>query len=385
MNRGGFNLIGFPRSPTAHGEDFRMLAAMLDQLGIAYSVWDLDHRGKDTLSVRFEFMTNDDYAASIFMMPPAFCEQIAAKLPRLFDRHRLKIGFFAWDMPVLPEKFAESLKLFDQIWAPSQFSAAVLASACSVPVKLMPLPVELADPEGVDFRQQLHIPAEDFVVLSMLDANSTSMRRNAEGTIEAFTRFARQSQHTWLILKVRPAAGAQKSLLDWLPLPPNVRVLKQTLPTGQITDLYRAANCYLSMHRCEGFGRPLVQAMQSGLPVVATDFSGPADFLDAISARFVKWTLKSTDPWRTSDGSVHCWADPDCDDAARQLAALKAQPELIQTNHIRLAGRRLSVAALAELHENWLDSCLGYRDRTALAARPGPSAPPALPSPCART
>jgi hypothetical protein len=135
-----------------------------------------------------------------------------------------------------------------------------------------------------------------------------------------FVEFAKNNPSAYLILKVSRWQNMGRNALAWIPKHPQIKVIKETLKPAELSDLYQAANCYVSLHRSEGFGRTLVEALQHGLHVVSTNFSGPKDFLNDQNALLVDWTRSSVNPGDYPHlKTPSWWASPNENNALQQL------------------------------------------------------------------
>ena len=70
------------------------------------------------------------------------------------------------------------------------------------------------------------------------------------------------------------SAAPQPKASDLAP----VRLLKSGIPSTSLPGVYAAADCFVLPSRGEGWGRPHVEAMAMGLPVIATKWSGPSEY-----------------------------------------------------------------------------------------------------------
>jgi glycosyltransferase involved in cell wall biosynthesis len=117
-------------------------------------------------------------------------------------------------------------------------------------------------------------------------------------------------------------------------------------------------DAYISLHRSEGFGRVIAEAMALGQPVVATNFSGNVDFCDEQTAFLVDGELV---PLRPGDYLFHegqYWCDPDVEIAAGQIARVFGDADMRQ--RIAKAGRArierdYSMAAVAHAYAQRLN------------------------------
>jgi len=320
LQTAGFNLIGYATSPMGLGEDLRSFAAMLEYLSIPFSVIDIPTDVQGKVKVKWQHMTMQDYATSVFFMSPMECKNLQQVHPALFEMPRTRVGYFLWELPDFPDDQAISLSLVDHIWCPTKFVQDVFYKKSGKLTLALPLPVVRHTPTGRDFRQELGIEKSSFVSLFMFDHHSTMNRKNPQAVVRVFQNFANQNSDSYLILKVSRWQNIGAKALAWLPRNPRIKLITQTLQPGELTDLYRSADCYLSLHRSEGFGRTLVEALQNGLHVISTNFSGPKDFLNEKNALLVPWTREELPPMRTTPTMPSWWAAPDETSAVAHLA-----------------------------------------------------------------
>ena len=343
----GLNLIGYATSPTGLGEDLRSFAAMLDYLNIPYSVTDVPTESKGRVKYPWQNITTKNYDTSFFFMSPMECLRLKEAQPKIFSEPKMKVGFFLWELPDFPDKFVKALNIVDHIWCPTHFVQDAFFKKVTKLILTIPLPVINVKRKGRNFRRELDIPEDAFVALYMFDVRSTLTRKNPQGTIEAFQQFAKDVKNAYLILKINRWEQVDKTLFDWIPRDPRVRIVNETLDDDELADMYEAANCYLSLHRSEGFGRTLVEAMQHGLEVVTTDYSGPKDFLNEKNARLVHWIERPVNPgdYPYTEGSR--WADPSIKSAVIKLNEAMNLTTPKRKEAIREAGSNFSIEKLA--------------------------------------
>ena len=358
LNPGGFNLIGYASSPTGLGEDLRTFAVLLEYLAIPFSITDLPTDSSGKISYIFKHLSQEVFATSIFFMSPMECENIAKRYPHLFTQAKTKIGYFLWELPDFPEQFLPALKLVDQIWCPTKFVQAAFMAKSKQLTLTIPLPVIQAKPKGRHFREELGIPKEAFVALFMFDLHSTLNRKNPQGVVQAFQDFSKGKDDAFLILKINRWQGLDRSLLEWLPNSPQIKLVTETLDLGGLADLYQSTNCYLSLHRSEGFGRTLVEALQHGLWVVATNYSGPADFLNERNSKIVNWLPQTVLKGDYPHNSFSMWADPISSEAVTALNTLYQDKRHERCAQAIESGAAYSVPTLAKKYSGVIRSYL---------------------------
>lgn len=244
-----------------------------------------------------------------------------------------RFGYWAWELPKAPKRWLKDARLMDEIWAPSDYTAHALAGA-KAPVRVVPHPIFLED-----YRDVAPLPrAPGFLAVTLFDFNSSMARKNPQGVIAAFARAFPDDPAARLVIKTQNG-GLFPGLLDELrrAAPANVEVLDAVWPYVQVKALIASADVLISLHRAEGFGLTIAEAMALSVPVIATGWSGNTDFMDETCALVVPSTpVAVDDPQGIYKGQA--WADPDIEAAAQALVRLRADPVL--ASHLRQAGRR---------------------------------------------
>jgi hypothetical protein len=159
-----------------------------------------------------------------------------------------------------------------------------------------------------------------FVFLFIFDYMSVAQRKNPFGLVEAFRKAFRKKDDVMLVLKSVHSERHPEDANELTDLckDHNIRIMDGVLSRKEVTSLIRAADCYASLHRSEGFGLTLAEAMSFEKPVIATGFSGNMEFMNPANSYLVKYQLTDINedygPYR---GGV--WADPDVDHAAELM------------------------------------------------------------------
>jgi glycosyltransferase involved in cell wall biosynthesis len=347
----GLNLIGYATSPTGLGEDLRSFAAMLDYLKVPYSIVDVPTESSGKATAPWKYLSTDNYTTSFFFMSPMECARLAEAQPKMFSEPKVKVGYFLWELPDFPKNYLPALNLVDHIWCPTRFVQSAFFDQVKKLILSIPLPVINVPRAGRDIRQELDIPQEAYVVLYMFDVRSTLTRKNPQGTINAFMQFMTKRKDAYLILKINRWQQVDPRLFDWIPTHPNIRIVSETMQDGELADLYEAANVYLSLHRSEGFGRTLVEAMQHGLEVISTSYSGPEDYLEASYASLVDWNTVAVKvgDYPYTEGSA--WAEPSISSAVSQLEATYLARDPKRKKRAIKAGREFTVEKLAKKYK----------------------------------
>ncbi|MEM9599993.1 MAG: glycosyltransferase [Pseudomonadota bacterium] len=236
--------------------------------------------------------------------------------PNLAKRPR--IGMWLYELSNAPDHWRSYVNLFDTIWSPSDASANAM-QVLGVDAKT--IPYCHAPMSGVS-RSEGHTQSRIFTVLAMADARSSLARKNMDGAVTAFQRaFPATDPTVRLQLKISHLP-ADASLRDRIASDPQVELIESRLPFQVTLALMADADVLLSLHRGEGYGLTLVEAMQMGVPVIMTDEPSTR----ALQLAGCSWTTPSRtvpvhDPQGIYRGGV--WAEPDLGVAATHLQTLR--------------------------------------------------------------
>jgi hypothetical protein len=230
-----------------------------------------------------------------------------------------RIGIWGWETNSIPARWQGAFSLVDEIWVYSRFMAENIGAVAPVPVVALAPPVR-APAEPVP-PQRLGVP-EGFLFLFVFDYLSTIQRKNPVGLIDAFKRAFAPGEGPQLLIKtinapLRPLA--EEEVLWAAHGRPDVHVVDRSLERRELSGLMAACDCYVSLHRAEGFGLTMAEAMAIGKPVIATGYSGNVDFMDAENSYLVDHTIGRVGPEceiYPPDGE---WAEPSIEHAAELI------------------------------------------------------------------
>lgn len=269
-------------------------------------------------------------------------------------RGRRIVGYWAWELPVVPPDWRIGYRFVHEVWVPSRFCAEAVAAAGTVPVHVLPHPIQRQEPAPVDQRRWQR-PEAAFVVATVFNMASGFSRKNPVGAIAAFRRAFANEPDARLVVKVINADAypdGARALRDAADGAANIEIVDAVLSAAQLARLYADSDVLLSLHRSEGFGLTIAEAMAHGCVVVATDWSGNRDFMSAQTAVPIPCRMvPARDPQGTYDHPELCWADPDVDAAATALRMLRSTPEHRQAlgrHAARYVAEELSAARYAE-------------------------------------
>lgn len=354
--RPGANLIGYAHAEIGMGEHVRMSAAALESTKVQFGVVDFNVGVASRQAARLEHgkvISGNPFAANIFHVN---ADQMFVAYRHLGDRffsNRYNIGYWAWELAKCPPESRFASKIMDEIWAPSRFIQQAFGAGTEIPVEYMPLCVEL--PEfGRLGRQHFGLPSRAFVFLYTFDFLSFLERKNPFAAIRAFKlAFPDRRSESCLVLKVINGKDESPLWADMIQLingDPRIVVINRTLNRSELLGLFETSDCFLSLHRSEGFGRGPAEAMYLGKPVIVTNYSGNTDFTLADNSCLVDFKLIPVEAGQYPCHEGQQWADADVEHAAWYMKKLHA--DSAYASDVGARGR-------AYIHENFNQRAIG--------------------------
>ncbi len=258
------------------------------------------------------------------------------------------IAMWYWELPALPEDMVKEIDRVDEIWVASEFVRDVFLRYTSKPVIVMPAVVEPEADESLT-RSDLGLPEDAVLFLVTFDANSTIARKNPYGALKAFEEaFGVGRTDVVLVVKVVNLSSypvVQRDLRQHMARLGGI-LIETNMTSGEIAALIAHCDVYVSMHRSEGFGLGLAEAMYYSHPVIATGNSGNMDFMSATNSCLVGYHSMVVHHNELSDNPIamvlyqpgNLWVDPDVHQAARLMRRLFENP----TERMRIGARASS-------------------------------------------
>lgn len=323
----GVNVVGYLDSAHGVGQSARGLIAALDAAGAP--VVPVSIPGDGGLPA-FEHPGSGGPAQPVTLLvanADVLPEVVDVIAPELVAGRRT-VAFWAWETERLPSRWRPSADLVDEIWAGSRFVADAITTVVATPVAVVPTPVVLHTGPRPD-RARFGLP-DGFLFLFVFDFNSIVRRKNPLGLVEAFRRaFPQPGGGPVLVLKSvngdrHPhALGALRQAAAGRP---DIRILDVRLDQADRESLLASCDCYVSLHRSEGFGLTIGEAMLLGRPVIATGYGGSNELVSERTAYPVRYELAAVGPGAPPYAPDDRWAEPDLDHAAELMRQVVADP-----------------------------------------------------------
>jgi glycosyltransferase involved in cell wall biosynthesis len=361
----GLNIAGFLTADLGIGESARCMVRAADAAGIATALVPLklnckNRLGDQTYAAR---LRNDNpHDVNVVHVDPPASRDLDHHHGPGFRAGKYNIGYFAWELPEYPDGWVSAFDYFDEIWCPSDFTTAAIAMKSPLPVLTMPHAIDFVRPTTplAQLRARFGLPTEKFLFLTLFDLNSYAARKNPAAVVEAFRRAALPSGQSALVIKVQNVAGNEReftALQAKLRDLPGTVLLTETLPRADVYALEAACDCFVSLHRSEGFGLAIAESMLLEKPVISTDWSAPAEFVDDNNGCPVRANITQLTENHGPYAKGSTWAEPDVDHAAEWMRRLFAD---------RTLGPRLGVAARETIQQRFSPAVIGARYRQRL-------------------
>jgi glycosyltransferase involved in cell wall biosynthesis len=356
-------LIGYADLVSGRAEDLRMSALVLRGQGSSWAILD---------RLSGQITTESRQAATAFAEPPRInllhLNADTAFFDYLFLRERgiersYTIGCWAWELAKFPVEWASAFAFVDEIWTASRFAYEAIAPATTKPVLLMPSAVAppVAEP-GLE-RADFGLPENRFLFYFGFDFRSYARRKNPLAAVEAFRRaFPRRSAPVFLLLKTIGSdwnPHERATLDEAIRGDTRIAIIDRELTRPRATGLLALTDCFLSLHRSEGFGRGPAEAMLLGKPVIATDYSGTRDFITRDTALPIDYELVPVGAAEYPGGAGQVWAEPDLEHAAAAMRRVTHDPAF---------AKRLGNAGQKRIRELYDPTTIGTRLNARLRA-----------------
>ena len=276
--------------------------------------------------------------------------------------HSYNIGYFFWELTKPPKCHHLALEMLDEIWVSSEYTREIYHKVTSIPVTNVGMAVEPLPSFRRATKREFGFDNQDFLFLTTFDAFSFVQRKNPLGVIRAFqTAFPDLTSDVKLIIKTqnRHKVDDPHQAKFWTRIQekcnrdPRLILINETMAYADLLSLKVACDCYVSLHRSEGWGFGMIEAMQLGVPVIATGYSGNLEFCTEKTSLLVDYDLVEPQPNEyifVERGSQ--WAEPNVEHAAAHMRTLYAQ---------RSVGQWLAEIAQRNVAENFSLMAIGSR------------------------
>jgi glycosyltransferase involved in cell wall biosynthesis len=302
FHNNGVNIMGFVKGELGIGEDVRMMATAFSSAEVPFCLIDaplgLNSRARDMRAVKHQ-LKEPAYDLSIYSLPTSEMIRIVLEDgPRLL-LGRYNIGFWQWELPRFPAELADGFRLVHEVWAATSYTSQAFKEFAPVPVLHMPLGVHVE-----------RVPAG-------------FARKNPVATLQAFKQaFSGSNRDVGLVIKcmnIKDGDPAWKKFTELASGDERIVIITEVFDRDQVIGLLNCCDVFISLHRAEGFGRCIAEAMLLGKPVIVTNYSGNTDFTHEDTAFLVDGRMVEVAPQEYRFSKGQHWCDPDVGQAAEHM------------------------------------------------------------------
>lgn len=321
-------IIGYLDMPTGVGESARRCIAAAEAIGLDIKSWKIDPaQGFECLESRSDTSRGADsipFVSIAHINADQLCV-MGEKLALVDKGSSYRIGYWHWELPEFPRKYFAAFDFVDEVWVPSDHMLKALTKVSPVPVVKIPHSIRFSTGTN-DARIRHSIPEKAFAFLCMYDLCSYQERKNPMGAVHAYIQaFPAAAKDHCLVIKVNNRDFDEvsfKALLAEVKGREDIVIVSQNLGREKVFQLENSIDCFVSLHRAEGFGLCAAECMYLGKPVIATAWSGNMEFMTNDNSYPVNYSLKALTENVGPYEAGQVWAEPDIGHAAFLMKAV---------------------------------------------------------------
>jgi hypothetical protein len=356
----GINLFGYANGELGIGEDVRLVAQALETQTIPFCIINFkpgDNISQSDHSADRWLVSQPSYAINLFCMTGIEQTRYVCENGAQHVEGRYNIGLWPWELPDWPESCRYTYACIDEVWGISQYTANAHRFADPQPVVPMTLPTEIT-PFEKQPRKNFGLPEKTYLYYFAFDINSNATRKNPEGVIQAFQKAFPKGTvpDVGLVLKIsHPETGCKlwDKIRGIASSDKRIHIIERTMRRAELLALFDCCDCLLSLHRAEGFGRCLAEALLLGKQIITTGFSGNVDFCHEPRVALVRYEMIDLRPSDYMWGNGQKWANPDLNHAAELMKSIHASARNIENQRFEFLPEIVGKKYSDRLHEIW--------------------------------
>ncbi len=355
----GVNVAGYINAESGLGEATRAAIRALQVAGIPVALNNVRGPQRSNDRTFVDFVDAQPHPFNLIHLNADNMAWFAGRQGRAYYRDRYSIGYWFWELESFRRDWESAFNYVDEVWVASDHTRRSIAEHATVPVVHVPLGIERPVP-GDFGRAHFGLPDRAFIFMYTFDVSSQMERKNPFGAIRAFRLAGFEHDQAVLLLKYtnghinRPAVRRLAEAASGL----NVVMIDGVMDRPELNALVNCSDCCLSLHRAEGYGMTIAEAMALGKPAIATNYSANVEFMTPEVSRLVNYRMVTL----TRDFGPYLrgfrWAEPDVEHAAQQIREVALTPGLgaeLGERGRRHVGNVLSTARTAAIMRGRLE------------------------------
>jgi glycosyltransferase involved in cell wall biosynthesis len=343
----GANLLGHFCYPSGLQVSVQSLAKAMAINGVPTSLRDVKIDGRDEpRHAGFRDLEAHD-ATILHVQPEPHFDRayeragLAPRSPRTY-----RIAYWYWEFDSVPHWWGELAEHVDEIWTATEFVARGMRERFHLPVRTLMPGVSLA-PFAKRTLAHFGLDEDRYTFLFTFNMMSVMERKNPLGLIRAFRTAFQPDEPVSLVLKSSfgDRHPAQLQELRDAAEGASIRIIDELYSSDEVLSLMDACDGYVSLHRSEGLGLTMAEAMLMGKPVIATRHSGNVDFMDDTNSLLVDCELVRLGRDIPPYGAHLEWATPSEIHAAQLMRSLYEDQEMAKA--LGEAAKRSATSSLS--------------------------------------
>jgi glycosyltransferase involved in cell wall biosynthesis len=318
----GVDVVGFFTAEHGVGEAARTLVSALRTTDVDISTINYT----DTESRTEHLFVTDDVSRHHTLLMSINADQLVVARDRLGDHffdNRYVIGQWFWELETAPAWYEPAWPIVNELWAPTRFIEEMLKkhAPSNVVIRHVPLPIVPPRIDDSLTRPRWNLDGR-YMFLFVFDLMSIMKRKNPLGLISAYSKAFSETDGAQLVIKTMN--GDKRSddlalLLNAAASRSDITIINEVFTSTETSTLISLADCYVSLHRSEGLGLTLSEAMSLGKPVIATNYSGNTDFMADSNSFLIPWSRVSVGEGAGGYDPTATWAEPNEDAAVEAM------------------------------------------------------------------
>ncbi len=354
----GLNIAGHVSAESGTGEAVRSLIKATGAVKIPYITnrYEINvYRKKDATFKNFTYY--NPYDINLVSINADQADSFYSYFSNRYFQGKYNIGYWLWEQSDFPNEWQDRLQYYDEIWTASSFSQDAISKVATIPVVKVPLVV--CCPEKVRYgRKHFRIPGKKFIFLYIFDFLSVFERKNPIALVAAFKKAFSKGDNVLLVLKSVNSKYNNEALGDLKTVCKNASItyLDGYMSREEIFSLLHLCNSYVSLHRSEGYGYTMFEAMYYKKPVIATGYSANTEIMNSSNSYSVDYDLVTLDRDYGPYKKGTMWAEPNIDNAASLMRYVYENPQ-----EAAFVGNKASQSVESQLNEKKIGGLIKKR------------------------
>ncbi len=325
----GVNIFGYIDGEFGLGEAVRLIIKSIEKAKIPFVLLNYDtstsHRHNDLTYINF--VKESPYLINLVLLGPTEARRVTNYFGIDLFKNKYNIFFLNWESENFPKEYIKNLNFYDEVWTPANYCKNVVEKSCLIPVDVICYPIETTIIENDDEEFNNFFDSKKFNFLFIFDYNSTLERKNTLNLIEAFRNAFKKNDNT-VCLTIKTSRSTKfvkekKSLIEKIGEYENIKIVEKIFDKNTLHKIIRGCDSYVSLHRSEGFGLTMAEAMYFGKPVIATGYSGNTEFMSNSNSFLVDYNICKVDSDIINYDKNTIWSNPNINHASELLKIVK--------------------------------------------------------------